>query len=134
MRNKWPINPTDIPDNKILVLGQSPGFAGSPEVSKTIQRVKGWMIQCGIQEQEYDWRNCVDVPGAKVKMKDVALNRFEVANYEKVICLGISASKWCERLKIKHIKVPHPSGLNRQWNDPSVEPNVINNINSYLVR
>jgi uracil-DNA glycosylase len=121
-----------MPDNRILVLGQSPGFAGSREASKTIQRVKRWMESLGYNEEEYDWRNCSEEAGAKPKLKEIQLERWSVANYEKVICLGLISSKWCQSQKIEHLQVPHPSGLNRKWNDPKMEPSVVAQIANYL--
>jgi hypothetical protein len=111
--------------NKILVLGISPGFAGSPQKSMSIQRVKRWMAECGYEQTDYDWRNLVDEAGALPKMKEVTIKRNEVSNYEKV-------EQWCKSVEIEYLKVPHPSGLNRQWNNPEMETITINNLNNYL--
>lgn len=118
--------------NKILVLGISPGFAGSPQKSMSIQRVKRWMAECGYGQTDYDWRNLVDEAGALPKMKEVTIKRREVSNYEKVVCLGNKPEQWCKSVEIEHLKVPHPSGLNRQWNNPEMETITINNLNNYL--
>lgn len=132
MKNKYPTHCDDLPDNEILILGISPGFAVDPPSSKTGQRVRMWFEACNISEDEYDWRNCVDEPGANPKQSDIMLNRYEVANYKKVVCLGNTPSRWCENLKIDHIKVPHPSGINRKWNDPETEPRVMLEIKQYI--
>lgn len=122
----------DVPENKVLVLGISPGFAGSRAESKTVQRVNRWLAECGVTETEYDWQNCSDQPGARPKQSDIVKNRYEVALYDKVICLGNVPAKWCRLLSIDHIKVPHPSGVNRKWNDPTTEPATVEQIRNYL--
>jgi hypothetical protein len=43
-----------------------------------------------------------------------------VKNGFKAIALGNKASVRLEKLGIKHYKMPHPSGLNRKLNDPTV--------------
>jgi hypothetical protein len=133
MKNNYPKHVNDKPDNNILILGISPGFAPSPPESKTGKRVKRWLEVCGVSEEEYDWRNLVDEAGAVPKMQDVRLRRYEVANYDKVICLGNRPSQWCKSLSISHLKVPHPSGTNRKWNDPDTEPQVMSEIRSYVL-
>ena len=118
--------------NKILVLAISPGFAGSPQKSMSIQRVKRWMAKCGYEQTDYDWRNLVDEAGKNPKMREVTISVDEVAKYDKVICLGNKPEQWCKSVNIEHLKVPHPSGLNRQWNNPETETITINNIGEYL--
>lgn len=122
----------DVPENRILVLGISPGKAGSRAASRSVQRVNRWLAECGISSDEYDWQNCSDQPGAQPKQSEIDKPRFEVALYEKVICLGNIPASWCKSLNITHAKVPHPSGLNRKWNDPLYEPATIEQIRNYL--
>jgi uracil-DNA glycosylase len=50
---------------------------------------------------------------------------------DKVIALGNLVAKYFENRKIEHLKVPHPSGLNRMWNDPELEPKVIEEIRGF---
>ena len=114
---------------KILIVGHSPGKIVKSK-SPTRNRVKHWLNSAGIEE--YDWTNLVhyNVPG--LKMSDVTLDPKWVMGYDRVIALGRSAEQWLSRQEIKHLAVPHPSGLNRAWNDPSVEPEVMDNIKKYL--
>ena len=129
MLNGHPYNP----DNQVLVLGISPGFAGSIEKSKSVQRVWRWMAECGIDPQEFNWLNLSEEPGTNPKLSEITLKRSDVANYEKVICLGNKPAQWCKSLHIDHVKmVPHPSGMNRIWNNPEVEPLVIEDLKTYM--
>lgn len=132
MKNNYPKHCDDYPDNKILILGISPGFAPSPPESATGKRVKKWIEACGLTEEDYDWRNLVDEAGANPKMSDIRLYRYEVANYDKVICLGNKPAQWCKGMCIDHLKVPHPSGVNRKWNNPEQEGITMREISEYL--
>ena len=114
----------------LTIVGHSPGKAGSPEKSKTIQRVKRWLNQHGIYE--YGWYNLVDYHAPKLKLREATLEAKTVNQYDMVIALGNLASQWLTKQKIEHLKVPHPSGLNRQWNNPETEAITINNIKNYL--
>lgn len=55
-----------------------------------------------------------------VKLTDVDLDNLARAVYKarKVVALGTFASDALNRLGVAHYKLPHPSGLNRQNNDP----------------
>lgn len=132
MQIRVPRHIDDVPENKILVLGISPGRAGSREASKSVQRVNRWLAECGIDQDGYDWQNCSDIIGHRPKQSEIEKPRYEVALYEKVICLGNIPARWCKSLNIPHIKVPHPSGINRKWNDPATEPQVVLEITNYL--
>jgi len=132
MQIRVPQHIDDVPENKILVLGISPGFAGSRADSKSVQRVNRWLAECGVTETEYDWQNCSDQPGTRPKQSEILKKRYEVALYDKVICLGNIPARWCKSLYIPHIKAPHPSGVNRKWNDPAAEPATVEQIRNYL--
>lgn len=114
----------------LTIVGHSPGRAGSPEKSKTIQRVKRWLNQHELYE--YDWYNLVDYHAPKLKLKEATLESQIIEPYNKVIALGNLASQWLTKNNINHLKVPHPSGLNRQWNNPETENITINKIKQYL--
>lgn len=114
----------------LTIIGHSPGKAGSPDKSKTIQRVKRWLNQHAFYE--YDWYNLVDYHAPKLKLGEVTLEPQKIQQYNKVIALGNLASQWLTKQSIEHLKVPHPSGLNRQWNNPETETITINNIKHYL--
>lgn len=90
------------------------------------------MEQNGLSEEDYDWRNCTEEPGARPKLNEIELEPELVARYQKVVCLGQIPAKWCNKQKIEHLALPHPSGLNRKWNDPTTEPTVIQELQQYL--
>jgi uracil-DNA glycosylase len=111
---------------RVVIVGHSPGKVSE---SKSITRIK---VKRWLGETQYDWYNLVDYHTASLKMKEITLKAEQLIGYDKVIALGNQPSDWLIRNGVNHLKVPHPSGLNRVWNDPGAEPQTINLIKSYL--
>ena len=111
---------------RVVIIGHSPGKVAESK-SITRLRVKKWMA-----DTAYDWYNLVEYHAPNLKMKEVQLSHESIREYDKVIALGNMPSDWLTRNQILHLKVPHPSGLNRAWNDPMSEPLTINRIQEYL--
>ena len=114
---------------KVVIIGHSPGKV-SPDKSITRLRVQKWLNRANVYE--YDWFNLVNYHAPDLNLGDVTLQKKEVEDYDAVIALGNMAGTWLGRSDIPHLKVPHPSGLNRVWNDPDMEETVMQNIVKYL--
>lgn len=114
---------------QLLIVGHSPGKVEQAK-SPTRNRVRRWLHLAGIQH--YDWSNLVHYHTTGLKMSEVTLEPSFVRQYAAVIALGRSAAEWLGRQGIPHLAVPHPSGLNRAWNDPAREPHTIQQIKEYL--
>ena len=100
----------------IIIVGLAPGSSRFDEdTSPTRKRVRKWLGAAN-----YDWTNKSD--------DDIEL----IKKYEKIIALGNVASDWLKKNNIEHLKIPHPSGLNRFWNEAGSESWAINNIRKYL--
>lgn len=99
--------------DKIIYVGTKPGNF-PPEKSPTIRRITKWSEQAGVQD--WDWTNLSDN------------NMLEKIKGCKVIAMGNEVHNYFNKNNIEHLKVPHPSGLNRMWNDPKLEPQVIEQI------
>lgn len=95
---------------KIMYVGTKPGNH-PPEKSPTIKRITKWSEQIGIED--WDWTNISD-PNWREQIIGC-----------KVIAMGNEVSDYFVKNNVEHLKVPHPSGLNRMWNDPELEPKVI---------
>ena len=98
---------------KIIYVGTKPGNF-PPDRSPTIRRITKWSEQAGVQD--WDWTNLSDN------------NMLEKIKGCKVIAMGNEVHNYFAKNKIEHLKVPHPSGLNRMWNNPELEPSVIEQI------
>ena len=101
---------------KTIYVGTEPGNH-PPEKSPTIKRITKWSIQAGIKN--WDWTNISDP------------NHLKQIENSRVIAMGNDVAKYFTKNNIKHLKVPHPSGLNRMWNDPELEPKVIEQIRGF---
>jgi len=101
---------------KTIYVGTEPGNH-PPEKSPTIKRITKWSIQAGIKN--WDWTNISDP------------NHLKQIENSRVIAMGNDVAKYFTKNNIEHLKVPHPSGLNRMWNDPELEPKVIEQIRGF---
>ena len=116
--------------NKVIVIGHSPNPNKTTETSPTLGKVRKWMTNAGVDD--YDFVNLVDEFVPNLTLKKVTLNTDRLRKYERIITLGTLADTYLTRNKVDHLKAPHPSGLNRQFNDKSFEPKVMNEIKEYL--
>ena len=102
--------------NRTIFVGTEPGN-NPPNKSQTIKRITKWSLEAGVQN--WTWTNLSD-PEHMIKIKGY-----------KVIAMGNVVAKYFEKNNVEHLKVPHPSGLNRMWNDPKLEPQVIEQIRGF---
>jgi hypothetical protein len=131
--------------DKVIYVGTAPGNH-PPDKSPTIKRITKWSDQAGLKE--WTWTNLIDFKSSKLKLKKEKVIAFpdylpkefgpvevdfDIKRIEgyKVIALGNLVAKYFEIKNIEHLKVPHPSGLNRMWNDPELEPKVIEEIRGF---
>lgn len=56
----------------------------------------------------------------------------KIKEYDKVIAVGRTADRALTLLNIPHITIPHPSGINRFWNNQDSMPTVKEMIRKYL--
>ena len=102
--------------NRTIFVGTEPGN-NPPNKSQTIKRITKWSIEAGVQN--WTWTNLSD-PEHMIKIQGY-----------RVIAMGNVVAKYFEKNNVEHLKVPHPSGLNRMWNDPKLEPQVIKQIRGF---
>jgi len=113
--------------DKVIYVGTAPGNH-SPDKSPTIKRIAKWSDQVGIKE--WAWTNLSNLKLSELKLKEIDFDIKQIEGY-KVIALGNLVAKYFEIKNIEHLKVPHPSGKNRMWNDPELEPKVIEEIRGF---
>ena len=83
----------------------NPGNGGS-----SLKTLNKW-----IEKEHYSFTN-VCITRGKV-IPDLSRLCTELRNYDKIVALGNVASNALNKIDLKHFKMPHPSGLNRQLND-----------------
>ena len=116
-------------NSQIVIIGHSPGKVDAAE-STTLKKVKDWMESCHILS--YDWYNLVDYHAPDLKLKDATLKPETVKDYSVIISLGNLADEWCKRNNINNYKMPHPSGLNRIWNDKRRANKIIRELRKHI--
>lgn len=119
--------------DRIVFVGSAPGNH-PPDKSPTIRRITKWMDELGVDRFKWKWTNLFLTKTTRTKLEGIETQEFmeRLKGYGKIIALGNIPSDQMKKLGIQHLKVPHPSGLNRMWNDPELEPKVINDIKGYL--
>jgi len=114
--------------SRLLIVGQNPA---KPKKSKsiTITRVEQWTKR--LKEDNWSFMNCSDEVGNNYTI-DYERLLSEATKYDRVIALGNVASKALTKVGVDHFKMPHPSGLNRQMNDPAFVDRKIEECYNYL--
>jgi len=119
---------------KILVIGHSPSpkkycpGKGSP----SINRLNRWLDDCGVKI--YSFSNACAHHATSLKKADIDETYIQniTKNYNKIITLGNEVKQLFTKMGIEHFPLPHPSPLNRKFNDKNFEKGVINGLHSYL--
>lgn len=102
-----------------LIVGQNPSF--KTQDNSSLRRLAGWMTQAGVDH--WSFVNVSDRPGTFAPSKEdrhflwMCLKDSD----QPILALGHRASQTLDRLQIPHVRIHHPSGLNRALNDPREE-------------
>lgn len=120
--------------DKILVIGHSPSSKeycprkGNP----SINRLNRWLDDCGVKI--YSFSNACAHHAASLKKADIDETYLQniSKNYNKIITLGNEVKQLFTKMGIEHFPLPHPSPLNRKFNDKNFEKSVINGLHFYL--
>jgi hypothetical protein len=120
--------------NKVLVIGHSPSSKpycprkGNP----TINRLNRWLDDCDVRIYSFTNACAHHVLSLKKAEIDETYIMEVSKNYNKVLTLGNEVNNILTKMGIEHYALPHPSPLNRKFNDKAYEPKIINNLKSYL--
>lgn len=119
---------------KVIVIGHSPGSSKIKRKSNsaTLKRLDVWLGACDVYS--YSFVNLF-APGFSSDKKlqvDETMIQECIQGYTKVITLGNEVSQYFKKRGMRHYPVPHPSPLNRKFNDKTFEPAVIKGLQSYL--
>lgn len=121
------------PSKDVIVIGQSPSKTNNPSANGTYAVLNAWMTSACV----YSWSfmNVIEEEGGD-KMSQVDLlsvrNKIDPWIGKKVIAMGDIASAVLTRLNIPHLKIEHPSGLNRNLNKFRIRMDQIEAIHEYV--
>ena len=119
---------------KILILGHSPSSKpyhpqkGNP----SINRLNRWLDECDVKIYSFANLCAHHVPSLKKGTVDETSIKNMCQSYNKIIGLGNEVKQCLTKMGIEHFPAPHPSPLNRKFNDKAYELNFINTLKSYL--
>ena len=111
--------------NKPLILGINPSPVAFRR-NHSLHRLSQWMTFLGYDT--YCFSNVIPYEG-KYSHKDVDTNfvRKSIQGHDTIIALGGFVSSVLKRMNIDHIRLPHPSPLNRNLNDKDYERAMLRN-------
>jgi len=120
--------------NKILVIGHSPSSKeycprkGNP----SINRLNRWLDACDVRI--YSFTNACAHRATSLKKADIDETYITQVSskYNKILTLGNEVNNILTKMGIEHYALPHPSPLNRKFNDKAYEPKIINKLKTYL--
>lgn len=126
---------------KVLLLGSNPSEA-SPDISafhsNTRSRIilDSWFsdIHANVSYANIcDQRTPNNRPLRVSEIRECLPTLLDKINgFDKIVALGKTSSKALELAKIRHFAAPHPSGLNRFWNDKVKAAHMVQSIRDYV--
>jgi uracil-DNA glycosylase len=134
----------------LLVLGQNPARAsktGKPFIdTKSGERLLFWLYEAGVERcvlsNLSDMRTDNNKPLRSSEVRSIAMSddfKRKISVYQRIIAVGRQAEKALEFAKSSHklhdvkvLYIPHPSGLNRFYNQPGKEQEVIQMIATFV--
>lgn len=130
---------------KFIVVAQSP--ANEENIKHPLKNTESgrrftmWLEAAGLLNETFDITNAIKRvirPGETPTAAEQALALNELNNelqpFKYVICLGKVAANAVTKLEFKDkyiLNLPHPSGLNRNLNDPQEVENVISALRTF---
>lgn len=124
---------------KVLIVGIRPSYKNYKstvpfEGTSSSKRLALWFRDMKVK---CVYLNLNDVPGNSLPSKpqlNLKMLKFymDEFSFNKVFALGDFVSKTFKQINIDHIKLPHPSGRNRMFNDPQQDSKIINVIKESL--
>lgn len=127
---------------KVLLVGQNPkvlaNLTNPFQDTPSGRRLDKWLdyLHSKIPGLRFDIVNATDrfdVKPALYYQEDIEAIEDYARDFDRVIALGNYAAGLLKRAKIKHFKLPHPSGLNRRLNARGYEKGQLDSCIAYLI-
>jgi uracil-DNA glycosylase family 4 len=131
---------------KVLFVGTNPSEKSKTNTAfepgtKSMNTLLGWVEQAGISETGtkywgniYNQKTPNNRPLTKAEIKEGVQQlqgKIDWLQPTHIVALGQTASKALALYGIKHLELPHPSGLNRKLNDPKYVEETIQKLKEY---
>lgn len=108
-------------------VGLDPGPRKYKNKGSTIKKLDSWTEAIGLPY--YGFFNVCPEPDMVVDWEFV----WHICSQSPInIALGVKAGMVLDKLKIEHLKMPHPSGLNRKLNSPVYLADQLGRLKQYI--
>lgn len=116
----------------VIILGMSPSTKTKSFKNGTFDRLQRWCDQ--VELKAFDFHNVIPnvANGSSIDQVDVEELTRKVQGKTKIVALGGFVSKACYKYGISHYKIDHPSPRNRNFNDPTYEVKMLEDLRKYL--
>lgn len=115
---------------RVLVVGLNP--SKQLKNSPTVKTLNKWLDELDLKMVSFI--NLYE--GWEIDQGDNQRDRIKsmASQFDKVIALGTVVSSSLDLVAVRHFKLPHPSGLNRQLNDQNYVHQQLEACKNYLYR
>tara|TARA_E500000318_G_C3502797_1_gene189047 strand:- start:102 stop:782 length:681 start_codon:yes stop_codon:yes gene_type:complete len=119
--------------NEVLIIGHSPSPSGK-KLTPTIRRLNKLFDPIPYRIYNLNSEPTVYLDYSKIKRKGLTrvVNR-ALKNGNPVVSMGREVDNYLNGVGIPHYPIPHPSPVNRQWNDKKFEESVIRDLQDNLI-
>ena len=116
----------------IIIVGLNPSKSRAVKSGSALKRLHEWADYLDLQI--FSFTNLSDDPYWDFKFKSLDKDFIvqSVQNYGIIVSLGSQVHSTLKRLGFDSFKLPHPSPLNRQINDPTYIKHQLDQLKEYL--
>lgn len=120
------------PSKDLIFLGQCPSSRVARTKNGTFARLEKWAKYLCLTE--WSFHNVIPDKVNSYSLDDVDVKGLHeaVKGKKRVIALGGFVERACRKHGIECFRVDHPSSRNRNFNDPSYEPQMLERLKEYL--
>jgi len=115
-----------------IIVGLNPSKKRGANYGPALSRLYRWADQINLPI--FSFTNLSDAPECDLKFKSIDKKFIvqTISNYSIIVSLGSQVHNTLKRLGFDSFKMPHPSPLNRQLNDPDYEKQMLSELKRYV--
>lgn len=118
----------------LIIVGLNPSKASGTKHGPALRRLYSWAEEINLPI--FSFTNLSDDPNWDLKFNSIDKNFVvqALSNHSIIVSLGSQVHNTLKRLGYDSFKMPHPSPLNRQLNDPNYEKQMLSELKNYVER
>jgi len=119
--------------NEVLIIGHSPSPSGKKE-TPTIRRLNKLFGRTPYRIYNLNSKPVKTLDTSEINMdKLIREVKSALEKGNPIVSMGKQVDSYLNNAAIPHYPIPHPSPVNRQWNDKNFEENVIRDLQDNLI-